>query len=106
MLPAGMSIPVSRGSAARLDYLPAPLDVYPDMAVIDTLKLTLALRDKAGFSQAGAEATAEALNSALGDDVATKADIAAVKSDIRLLQWQIGIMYALQLAILVKLFVH
>jgi hypothetical protein len=46
------------------------------------------------------------LNSALGDDVATKADIAAVKSDIRLLQWQIGIMYALQLAILVKLFVH
>ncbi|MGH7063267.1 MAG: hypothetical protein ACREET_04225 [Stellaceae bacterium] len=46
------------------------------------------------------------MNSPLGDEVATKADITAVKPDIRLLQWQIGIMYALQLAILVKLFVH
>jgi len=87
------------------------------MAVIDTLKLARALRDKGGFSADAAEATAEALNSALGADVATKADIAAVKaeldavkaelkSDIRLLQWQIAIVWALQIAILVKLFVH
>ena|SRR5579883_2148438 len=105
------------------------------MAVIDTLRLARALRDRGGFTEPAAEATAEALNAALGGDVATKgdvelvkvdiaavraelkadiaavrtelkADIEAVKSDIRLLQWQIAIMYALQIAILVKLFVH
>lgn len=70
-----------------------------EMAIIDTLKLARALRDKGGFTQDAAEATADALNNALGDDVATK-------SDMRLLQWQMGIMYALQIAILIKLFVH
>jgi hypothetical protein len=69
------------------------------MAIIDTLKLARALRDKGGFTQDAAEATADAFNAALGDEVATK-------SDIRLLQWQMGIMYALQIAILIKLFVH
>ena len=80
------------------------------MAIIDTLKLARALREKGGFSAEAAEATAEALNSALGADVATKADLAAakaeLKSDIRLLQWQIAVVWALQIAILVKLFVH
>jgi hypothetical protein len=33
--------------------------------MIDTLKLAHALRDKAGFSQESAEATAEALNDAI-----------------------------------------
>jgi hypothetical protein len=33
--------------------------------MIDTLKLAHALRDKAGFSQESAEATAEALNEAV-----------------------------------------
>jgi hypothetical protein len=109
------------------------------MAILDTLKLARALRDQAGFSAQSAEATAAALGSALGDAVATKADldraegglraeiervavelraeiervaaelraeIAAVKADVRLLQWQVAIMWALQIAILVKLFVH
>jgi len=113
------------------------------MAIIDTLKLARALRDSGGFTQDAAEATAEALDAALGDATATKSDVAAVetslhheisalestlrheinrvadaaqaalekvkaelKSDIRLLQWQMGIMYVLQIAILIKLFVH
>jgi hypothetical protein len=97
-----------------------------------TLKLARALRDQGGFTQDAADATAEDLNDALGADVATrtdidttraglKADIDAfraelnaelnatkmeLKGDIRLLQWQIAIMYALQIAILVKLFIH
>jgi hypothetical protein len=45
------------------------------MAIIDTLKLARQLRDKGGFSQEAAEATAEALNNALGDEVATKRDV-------------------------------
>jgi hypothetical protein len=43
--------------------------------IIDTLKLARALRDKGGFSQEGAEATAEAFNEALSEQVATKLDI-------------------------------
>jgi hypothetical protein len=45
------------------------------MAVIDTLKLARALRDRGGFTQNSAEATAEALNEALGVELATKADL-------------------------------
>jgi len=45
------------------------------MAIIDTLKLARELRDKGGFSQEAAEATAEALNDALGDEIATKRDV-------------------------------
>jgi hypothetical protein len=105
------------------------------MAVIGTLRLARALRDRGGFTEPAAEATAEALNAALGGDVATKgdvelvkvdiaavraelkadiaavrtelkADIEAVKGDIRLLQWQIAIICALQIAIIIKLFAH
>jgi hypothetical protein len=45
------------------------------MAIIDTLKLAHALRDHGGFSQAAAEATAEALSSSFTEEVATKRDI-------------------------------
>lgn len=45
------------------------------MAVIDTLKLARALRDKGGFTQDAAEATAEALDDAFGEAAATKRDI-------------------------------
>jgi hypothetical protein len=45
------------------------------MAIIDTLKLARALRDKGGFSPEAAEATAEAFNEALAEQVATKVDI-------------------------------
>ncbi|HEY1299770.1 MAG TPA: hypothetical protein VGF07_04705 [Stellaceae bacterium] len=94
------------------------------MAAIDTLQLSRVLRDRAGFSQDAAEATAEALGAAIGGELATKSDLAAlrtelkadiaelrteiisIKSDIRLLRWQIAVTWALSLAILVKLFVH
>jgi hypothetical protein len=102
------------------------------MAVIDTLKLARALRANAGFTDEAAEATAEAINTALGEQVASKADLeqaterlehridqgigrvdnrldrAVDKLTTRLnfMQWQIGIIAALQIAALVKLFVH
>ncbi len=50
------------------------------MATIDTLRLSRVLRDRAGFSQDAAEATAEALGAAIGGEVATKADIAELKA--------------------------
>jgi ribosomal protein L29 len=56
------------------------------MAIVDTLKLARALRDHGGFSQAAAEATAEAFGSSFTEEVATKSDIddlrAATKRDI------------------------
>ena len=91
------------------------------MATFDTLQLSRVLRDRAGFSQDAAEATAQALGAAIIGEVATKADLTALgaelraeiaaataplKADIRLLRWMVGVNSALSLAILVKLFVH
>jgi hypothetical protein len=73
-------------------------------AVIDTLKLARALRDKGGFTAEAAEATAAALGDALGGEVATRADIdrlslrinqLATKTDLAelradLLKWVFG----------------
>ena len=80
------------------------------MAIIDTLKLARALSDKGGFSINAAEATAAALNEALGEDVATKADISGLKSDIArldskmaVMMWAIGINAAATITMLVKL---
>lgn len=80
------------------------------MAIIDTLKLSRALHAKGGFSQEAADATAEALNAALGEDVATKADIGLLKSDINrldskltVMMWAIGINAAATITMLVKL---
>jgi hypothetical protein len=53
------------------------------MAIIDTLKLARQLRDKGGFSQEAAEATAEAFNDALGDEVATKRDVTDLGTGLR-----------------------
>ena len=53
------------------------------MAIIDTRKLARELRDKGGFSQAAAEATAEAFNNALGDEVATKRDVTDLGTALR-----------------------
>ena len=44
-------------------------------APFDTLKLARALRDKAGFSQEHAEATADALAEGVAEQVATKQDL-------------------------------
>ena len=72
------------------------------MAVIDTLKLARALHDKGGFLQEAADATAEALNTALGEDVATKADIKLLDGKITLLLWAVGINVAATVTMLVK----
>jgi hypothetical protein len=79
------------------------------MAVIDTLKLARALHDKGGFSQEAADATAEAINAALGEDVATKSDIALLDSKIKLVDgkitlliWAVGINVAATVTMLVK----
>src|SRR5690349_4591061 len=53
------------------------------MAIVDTLKLARELRDKGGFSQEAAEATAEALNNALGDEIATKRDVTDLGTGLR-----------------------
>jgi hypothetical protein len=87
------------------------------MAIIDTLKLAQALRDKGGFTPEAAEATAEVLNAAFDAAVATKADVEGVRIELEgdikglngrltFLQWQIGILAGLQVATLIKLFVH
>ena len=90
------------------------------MAIIDTLRLARALHDRGGFSQEAADATAEALNAALGEDVATKADIdrlegkldaridrldsriTHVDSKLTVLMWAIGINAAATITILVR----
>jgi hypothetical protein len=45
------------------------------MAMIDTLKLARALRERGGFTPEAAEATAEAFSEALAGQVATKPDL-------------------------------
>ena len=55
-------------------------------APFDTLKLARALRDKAGFSQEHAEATADALADAVSEQVATKQDIRDVQVEIEALR--------------------
>jgi hypothetical protein len=83
------------------------------MAIIDTLKLSRALHDRGGFSQEAADATAEALNAALGEDVATKADIdrldskldagvARLDGKLTMLMWAVGINAAATVAMLIK----
>ena len=55
-------------------------------APFDTLKLARALRDKAGFSQEHAEATADALADVVGGQVATKQDMADLRAEIAALR--------------------
>lgn len=82
------------------------------MAVIDTLKLARALRDKGGFSDAAAEATAEAINTALGEQMASKTDLEEATErledridnrlaelELRLIKWVIGVGIAATLAV-------
>ena len=68
----------------------------------DTLRLARALHDKGGFSQEAADATAEAINAALGEDGATKSDIKLLDGKITLLLWAVGINLAATVTMLVK----
>ncbi|WP_036258098.1 hypothetical protein [Methylocapsa aurea] len=67
--------------------------------LFDTLRLSRTLRDKGHFTPEQAEALAEALGEATQGDLATKADLAAVKADIKadiaeaeadILKWVVG----------------
>jgi uncharacterized protein involved in exopolysaccharide biosynthesis len=60
------------------------------MAVIDTLRLVRELRDKGGFTQEAAEATAEALNNALREQRATRRDVADLGAALRAEIVQLG----------------
>jgi hypothetical protein len=51
--------------------------------VFDTLKFARALRDKAKLTNEQAEGFADAIAEALHDDLATKADLQLLKSDLR-----------------------
>jgi Protein of unknown function (DUF1640). len=50
--------------------------------LFDTLRLSRTLRDKGHFTPEQAEALAEALGEAAQNDLATKADLAALKADM------------------------
>jgi hypothetical protein len=63
-------------------------------APFDTLKLAPALRDKAGFSQEHAEATADALADAVSEQVATKQDIRDVGTEVEALRSEIQAEFA------------
>ncbi|MGH6869365.1 MAG: hypothetical protein ACREDA_10975 [Methylocella sp.] len=63
--------------------------------LFDTLRLSRILRDKGHFTAEQAEALAEALGEASHGDLATKADLAAARTEIagtktELLKWIIG----------------
>jgi hypothetical protein len=53
------------------------------MAIVDMPKLARELRDKGGFSQEAAEATAEALNNALEEEVAARRDVGDLGTGLR-----------------------
>ncbi len=51
-------------------------------STFDTLRIAQALRD-AGFDNGQAEAIVSAIQQSLGDNVATKADLAALRDELR-----------------------
>ncbi|MGH6837976.1 MAG: hypothetical protein ACREDT_04095 [Methylocella sp.] len=73
----------SATARAALDFRGAPSHSTGVNALhFDTLRLSRILRDKGHFTSEQAEALAEALGEASHGDLATKADLAALRSDI------------------------
>jgi hypothetical protein len=67
---------------------------------INTLKFARALRDAAGFTQQGAEATAQALNEAIAAlDARLGGRIEAVEARLAVLLWAIGLLIPLNIAL-------
>jgi hypothetical protein len=60
------------------------------------------MHDKGGFSREAADATAKAINAALGEDVATKSDIRLLDGKITLLLWAGSINVPATVTMLVK----
>jgi hypothetical protein len=94
--------------------------------LFDTLKLSKRLQECGVFSREQAEELAQAMNEAAGADIANKADISALGSDLQtkiaelkaeMLKWLlgaigvqtiviVGALLAIQLAVMAKLFIH
>ncbi|MCY3730560.1 MAG: hypothetical protein OXF98_04395 [Rhodospirillaceae bacterium] len=70
-------------------------------AAFDTLSAAKELQ-AAGFEQAQAEAVAKIMRAGQGD-LATKDDIGAVRSELAAMKWVLGLLAALNVAILVRL---
>jgi hypothetical protein len=82
---AGISADASEGmvSAALMDFELISLHIAPVSALLfDTVRLSRTLRDKGHFTPEQAETLAEALGEAAHNDLATKADLAALKADL------------------------
>jgi hypothetical protein len=71
---------------------------------MDTLKYAKRL-EAAGVDESQAEVQAEALYEALQDSLPTREDFAHLEGRVHLLQWMVGVVLALEVALLVKLFV-
>ena len=70
-------------------------------AAFDTLSAAKELQ-AAGFEQAQAEAVAKIIRAGQGD-LATKDDIGAVRTELAAMKWVLGLLAALNVAILVRL---
>jgi hypothetical protein len=71
------------GRKAQLDFCIAPSHIAAmTTLLLDTLRLSRALRDKGNFTSEQAEALAEALGEASQGDLATKTDLAGVRTEI------------------------
>ncbi len=70
-------------------------------AAFDTLSAAKELQ-AAGFDQAQAEAVAKIIRAGQGD-LATKDDIASLRTEVGAMKWVLGLVAALNVAILVRL---
>ena len=71
------------GRKAQLDFCIAPSHIAAmTTLLLDTLRLSRALQDKGNFTSEQAEALAEALGEASQGDLATKTDLAGVRTEI------------------------
>jgi Skp family chaperone for outer membrane proteins len=74
-----------------LDFCAAPSHIAAVTALLfDTLRLSRTLRDKGHFSAEQAEALAEALGEASQGDLATKADLAELRTEIAKVRTEIA----------------
>jgi hypothetical protein len=87
-------------ATALMDFWLLSAHIAPVSAILfDTLRLSRTLRDKGHFTPEQAEVLAEALAEAAHGDLATNADLAALKSELKadiagvkadILKWMVG----------------
>lgn len=71
----------------------------------DTLSYAKKLK-AVGVPEAQAEAQAEAIAEAMSESLVTKADMADIKGELKLLRWMVGTLIAISVTILFKIFAH